>query len=132
MPDENFASLSDDQLVERGAALETERAEIHAELTRLRQGDSAARLLKPGVKLGINGALSVAGLALAPLTLNLSLGLTIIGMGMSVWDGLGFVKEAAEPFRAGYQARRLRRRGRDIDAALQEIEAILTARLGPP
>lgn len=130
----NLIRLTDEDLVELGALLETEQATVKAELATLRGIVPAARakLAIPGLKFGINLSLGAAGFLLAPLNFGLSMLLTIAGSGMTVWDGIEIGRDAAAFIRMELRIRRLTDRSAEIEAQLFDIDALLTQRLGPP
>ncbi len=127
--------LTDDQLIDLGAALETELAVLraaHAAMTTSAANAAGSALLKPGIKLGINSVVAFAGFVLAPVTLNLSLFFTVIGSGMTVWDGVDFGRDAGHLLGLRLQSRRRRRRTDEIAAQLRDIATILTRRVSAP
>jgi hypothetical protein len=73
VPAAPYAGLTDDQIIELGAALENELAEIHAAQVQSPQLPAPRFPTTAGLKLGVNCAVFAAGLALAPITFNISL-----------------------------------------------------------
>jgi hypothetical protein len=129
------AGLSNDQLVDLGATLEIERAQIRLSLNLIIAASNPGTgkpLLKPGIKLGINSALIIAGLSLAPVTLNISLALTVIGAAMTSWDGVDFINDARTSTSQRRKVARLRRRAAEVEDTLLEIDALLSKRLTEP
>ncbi len=133
MAGDELAGLTGDQLIERGAALETELVALRAEYARL---DAAIRanpaLLKPGIKLFINSGAAIAGLFLAPIALNWPVLVTAIGIVMAAWDALDFEGKASRDVWERYRLHRMRARIREIQSDLDVITTLLTQRLGPP
>jgi len=128
---EGVAELSNDQLIALGAKLETELALVRREFGSIVEEVARRQpaLIKPGAKLGINAGVAVGGLALAPFTLSLSLALTVIGIGMTVWDGVEYGRDAAGFLQLRLRARRCRIRAAEIEAELRDIIALLNQRL---
>jgi hypothetical protein len=115
--------MSDDALVERGAAFENRRAEIEAELARLQPALMAAaeRQKKSALKLGINTGLGIAGIALAPPTFGLSLLVTVGSSVMVVWDAIDM---GADYFASRPNRQRLRELRREVSEIADELAAI--------
>jgi hypothetical protein len=130
---DNLTDLNNDELIDLGAQLERAISEIQSELLKLADAPEARiRLVKPGVKLGINAGVGVAGLALAPLSFGLSLGVAVIGIGMTLWDGIEFGRDVTQLIQMRRHIRRLRGQVLEAERQLRDIEALLTQRLGPP
>src|SRR5260370_34880898 len=86
----SYEDIGDDALVDFGADCESRLAEIEAELGRLRpEVVAAARgLRRSAAKLGVNIALGIAGIALAPPPFGVSLLVTGGTSVMLVWGGI--------------------------------------------
>lgn len=132
MPQPELASLTSDQLIDLGAELENQLDELNEELLADTGKAKSEALVKPGIKLGINTGLCAAGLALGPISLNLSFSLTTIGAAMTIWDAVDLSRVASLALRARLRNRRLRQRIAVIRTQLREIEATITSRLRPP
>jgi hypothetical protein len=92
-----FGDLSDDDLVETGAALETVLADLTVGWRDVATEVDAEwpKTRKSAIKLGVNTTLALAGVAAAPVTFGLSLLLTVGSVGMIVWDGVDFARDLA-------------------------------------
>jgi len=64
--------------------------------------------------------------------LNLSLGLTVIGFGMNLWDGVEFSQQLRDFLARKRKARHLEQVAKFHQGTLMEINAELTNRLNPP
>lgn len=129
----NLNILSNDALIDLGARLESElaqaKSQLDAELSQLVPDQKL--LIKPAVKLAMNAALAIAGVTLASLTLNLSLVLTVVGCGVTIWDAHDFSTDAGHVRAARRRIRHIRSLAGDIVQELDEIERLLSQRLGP-
>jgi hypothetical protein len=126
----NLAELSDQSLIDLAAQLAAELGGIEAERLRLEalMKDDRRRLLKPGAKLSLNAVCAVVGIALAPATLGLSLGVTVVSAAVTAWDGIDYGRDAAKVIGVRLQARNLRDQAKEIDAQLAEIASLLATR----
>jgi len=117
-----LADLTDDQLIEIGAALELRHAALSVDVAAASAGISQERrkLRIAGGKLGINAMLAAAGIAAAPLTFGVSLLLSVGSIGMLVWDGVEFAH-----LYATHRTKRLACRSARVDSAAVESELAL-------
>ncbi len=127
-------ALTNDRLVDLGAELEQEAEKLRLELDNLVFDLNSGRKeqIKPGLKLAINAGLAVAGILLAPITVSWSLFVTVAGLVMIGLDLNAFGSEAQKIVVKRQRASLLRRRAAAVNAALQEIDRLLTERLGNP
>lgn len=111
------AALSDDALLERGVILEQRLGELLAAADAVNTSAAPRKreLRRAAIKLGINGVVLAAGIAVAPVTLGLSLVLTVVSTGMLVWDGADFARGLAEQQHGGLDLA-------DIGAQVLEVE----------
>jgi hypothetical protein len=126
----DVSDLSESSLVDLAAQLAVDLRHIEAEVHQLEQlmvGDRG-RLLKPGTKLTLNAACAIVGIALAPVTLGLSLGATLVSAAVTAWDGIDYARDVAKAIDVRLQARKLRTQVREIDRQLAEIAKHLTIR----
>jgi hypothetical protein len=82
--------MDDDSLVNYGALLEIELAEIKTARSEIFDELAAARpkLRKSAIKLSVNTVVATIGIAATPLTFGLSLVLTAVGISVLTWDGV--------------------------------------------
>jgi hypothetical protein len=124
--------LTDDDLLTEGAALERELSEVAAELdeaTRAIAGEQRA-IRKATIKLGINTAIAAGGIIAAPVTLGISLVLTIGGFTMILWDGVDHVRDRTRHHSNRARLGHLRTRAEAIEDDLAAIVAALEHRVG--
>lgn len=124
--------LSNDALVDLGAQLETELANAKNRLaTHVEQlEDRQKRLTKPGLKLAVNAAVGIAGVSLAPVTFGWSLLLTALGSAVTISDAIDFSGDVARIHAVRREIENLRRLLSEIVSELEDIDALLTRRLG--
>lgn len=123
--------LSDDLLIDLGAQLENDLNEVRLKPDILVEQLQTKQtgLLKPGVKLSLNTAIGIAGIALAPITLNISLILSIFSGVITVSDAFDFSDDLNRYRTDRGKIRRLRRLQSEIDRQLRDIELVLGQRL---
>jgi hypothetical protein len=92
-----YERLSDDELLDLGAQLESQLPALKAEVARLKSllESERPKLRKSALKLGINTTLTVGGVATTPFTMGLSLILAAGSGAMATWDGLDYARERA-------------------------------------
>ena len=122
-----FTTLSDDTLIATGADLETRRFQLSTAIqeTLATTGPDTRKLRIAGLKLPINATFGLLGVAGAPVTLGLSLLLTLGGAIMLAWDGVDFARELSTLRAARRRHGLLRAQIIELDTAL----AVLTTEL---
>ena len=132
MPLADLDMLSNEGLVDLGAQLESDFA-----AAKIRYSDLVAKLeadntplLKPGVKLAVNATLGIAGVSLAPITWNWSLVLTIIGSVVTISDAVDFSGDTSRVRSSRREMVRLRREMREIVIELEDVNELITRRVG--
>jgi len=124
--------LTDDELLATGAQLETQLSDLLTRLEALLPAIVVERrkIRKASVKLGIDAAIALTGVVLVPMTIGVSLLLTVVGAGRIVWDGVDYRSDYAD-----YRADRARMQNfrdqiNEIESWIIEIEAEMDARAG--
>jgi hypothetical protein len=122
--------LATEALLELADQCEARLNEIADELERLAAAREVARrgLRGTGIKFGVNLGLALGGIAAAPPTGGLSLGLTVIGGLMLLWDGLGLGNTLAGDRRRYRRLADLRAEAKALNDELADIARVLAAR----
>lgn len=97
-------------LLERGAELEDELLQRGERLKSLEDfiKSNNPNIKKAGLKLGLAGAAGLGGLAAAPFTGGLSIAVTMVSMGLLLWDAVEYTGELRDFLPQYRMARRLR------------------------
>lgn len=97
-------------LLERGAELEDELLQRGERLKSLEDfiKSNNPNIKKAGLKLGLAGAAGLGGLAAAPFTGGLSIAVTMVSMGLLLWDAAEYTGELRDFLPQYRMARRLR------------------------
>jgi hypothetical protein len=122
--------MSDDELLDRGAACENRLEQIAAELAEMepRLANVAPCLKRSTTKLCFNALLGVTGIALAPPTFGWSLLLTSASAAMLVWDSLDLRSDYSRDRPVRQRLRQLRREATGLADELEAINAVLDRR----
>lgn len=88
------------------------------------------KLKKSGIKLDINTALGIAGVAAAPLTLGWSLLVTLGSGGMILWDGIDYYRDYSRQKPIRVRLRELRDEARECSTEIEAIWEVLKSRSG--
>jgi hypothetical protein len=124
--------LTDDELLAEGARLERELSKVGTELDEAIRAivEEQRAIRKATVKLGINTAIAAGGIIAAPVTLGISLVLTIGGFTMILWDGVDHVRDRTRHHANRMRLRHLRTTAEAIEDDLAAIVAALEHRVG--
>lgn len=128
----DISILSNDALIELGAQLENELTDSQNKVTNILEEleRQQGRLIKPGVKLGLNTAGGIFGVAVAPITLGWSLLITIVLSGVTISDTIDFNRDFRKVLLARKKLKTIRTSVNEIKEQLKNIEELLEDRLG--
>jgi hypothetical protein len=123
--------LSNEALIDLGAQLEADLADTKSRLKELVEPLEAEqkRLVRPGVKLALNAAAGIGGLALAPITFGWSLFLTVVSGAVTISDAIDYSGEVSRVRAARHEIERLRQLLSEIVSELEDIHGLLAKRL---